>query len=1183
MISLILLFAALTVTASFSDQSCFDECYGNTTNKENYTEHSNVSNLVMLSIKQAPLSMSQKAAKSLSDQSVKCLDRGGGEEKNSSKEGKQCKNGSNSSSSKETESSKELIEKKTTLRKRKSGEGEKRPPSFNQKTKKDEFLEMRCGKCFHQITEEEAINGNIICNRCRDSMHSKSRGFHNVRKVNERKTKGSEFQSRKRCLESHINRIRLLKENAVKTSQENLDQKDIQNITNDQAIYYGDGLIYSSDSDTTSGSGSSTSDSDSDSDSDIDEADSIIFIPVEGVNGKRSTYRPELVKKKSGEIIARKPRTNLYNRTGLKKEPHRLKCPYPKFLYSNNELFSNCSGVELVPFPNLKVADRDEEIKPYPCSSCFKMLDDREQFAHNFEHLEEFFSRFDSDGELFRSCPWCKKPTPLLTMGYHLRESHHELLFQASGKTPVIEAMELFCGIGGLSQGLERAGIKVVAGLDLDETCGLSYMMNSGGIFIHEDIYNVNGNDLVKYFSPGAIRVLVAGVPCTTFSTLSKAKYSSEEKYGTLNQFKRIIVELKPDIFILENVPNLASRSSTGFHQFIKDLCHEGYYLVQKVLLSSEYGVPQHRKRLIVMASYYGYIKHPEASNSLDEAPTLKDAIGYLPKIDVSMQHAYDPMHATAGLQDCISEAIRYSPVGYRSGHLKWPMKVRRQNIENPKDPKNLSWRMWRHNVYGRMEFGEPSHTITTNALHPGGGPYTHPDSTQHRGLSVRELMNIQGFPKNMILRYRSGTKKKQKHTFPICLAAKHVGNAVPPPLGEAIGISIIDHVRQLKLPLPQSHLFPVFCMRCKPFKIDPDKSSHIRDREKHFQPLSNIKPRQYTNFLEEKTGSPFSLQVDPSKLMKPKPRKYATAPKGHCILSKGQLIYSFDSSAFLPFGWKKITVPPEVPLRDIEDQSVQLQRSLNQSLVDIAQEENVHHHHSLKRKDTSSFDDGGRKSKKRRKAGTAGIKGYACPFIGCLNPDNPGEQYSTTSSYNWFDHLIAHGSKFPFQGKKYSKLIHLGEAVLAHEKLIKCNIGTCAAERAIFADFVKLGSHVIGEHYDELDTLSYNGIWKYNPKATPLKDLTSSAAGKAYQTRYGEGFSCPHHPMDLIKPTPESLGRHWFNKHMKLYYFCPAKTCVVEKIHFQTPHELYIHFRSHPLLNIEDFDFTPLEIIDND
>ena len=1071
---------------------------------------------------------------------------------------------------------------------------EGRQPESEHLASPGKVFEPKCEKCLQALTEEDVFMGILVCDNCKDNTKTAELKTHNGILVATGKTSDTD-------------------------DSEDMDTAATYftyNIPSDADHENGSGdeTDTSCDSDSSSGSGSSTS---SDSESESDEDSWYIMEPVEEP-GRRYTYRQ--VRAKQGEdgiVLLRKRRINLWDRHGYKKPARRLRKPYPVHQYTETEPYTaDPASIMASPFPPLNRALLYDTAALLECAKCSRTIPVDQQFEHNRAHLHDFLANHDESYS--NTCPWCNEVTPVMTIGYHLRKQHPELVFGSNERASRLEAIDLFCGIGGLSLGLKKAGLEIIAGFDIDKTCGQSYQLNHDALFIERDIFELKNQklkEMKQLFSPGSIQVIAAGVPCVTFSALSKKRHSEEAKFGTLMEFGRVIKKLKPEIFVMENVPYIACRSSTGYHRFIRKMQQQGYYLSQKVLLASEYGSPQHRKRLILLASRYGYIQHPEPLNSIDEAATLRDAIGYLPKISIGKQHALDPMHVTAKLCDDTVEAIRYSPVGYRSGHLQWPAKVRKQKADDTDTRDQQNWRMWRHNLYGRMEYDEPACTITTNAYHPSGGSYTHPDPEQQRGLSVRELMNIQGFPKNMMLEYANtpGKNTRQRYNLPENLAARHVGNAVPPPLAEAIGKAIIRHEEQLKKPLPNSYFFPRSGMKYRFAKNDAGEQSRSYTGRLGSLKLFRADTKRgrvlYVDFIHSKTG--VSPETDPDikkpKLVYPTELTYleeampsysdwlrncpkinsgfyirltspsrAMASVNREVILGQILSKNLARRAFIPYGAVLMTVPEETTYQYPEA----FINVIDQFSIKLVPEETVRQGDirtvaGVKRKLPPVTDDNA--VKKRKQAGMAGFRGFKCPVEGCLSPDGTG-QYSLTNCGNWFDHLIGrHGQGYPYNNKRFNKIIHMGEAIVASKCLLKCKIESCMNIHTSYSDLAELGKH-IKTHHEQLDSLESNDLWKKNSlKVKPISSLDNHHAGKRYQTRFGLGFVCPDHPQEQLTQTPEAFAVHWYFAHMGLKYFCPFKQCANDGVAFDKPSALYQHMRSHGLIKPEDLSFTQL------
>ena len=168
-----------------------------------------------------------------------------------------------------------------------------------------------------------------------------------------------------------------------------------------------------------------------------------------------------------------------------------------------------------------------------------------------------------------------------------------------------INAVDLFCGIGGLTKGLQNSNINVVAGIDIEEKCRFPYTQNNNSKFIQSDIKKISSSDIDKLYPKDTdIKVLVGCAPCQPFSSYSyryKGTDASINKMDLLDSFSRIVKDIHPDIVSMENVPQLAKEPI--FSRFIKTLKELKYYVNWHIVFAPNYGVPQKRKRLVLLAS----------------------------------------------------------------------------------------------------------------------------------------------------------------------------------------------------------------------------------------------------------------------------------------------------------------------------------------------------------------------------------------------------------------------------------------------------------------------------------------------------------------------------------------------------------------------------------------------------
>lgn len=345
-----------------------------------------------------------------------------------------------------------------------------------------------------------------------------------------------------------------------------------------------------------------------------------------------------------------------------------------------------------------------------------------------------------------------------------------------------ISAIDLFCGIGGLSYGLKKAGIKVRLGIDQDKTCEYAYKINNKADFIGDDVTDIRGKDILeKYWSDDDVKILVGCAPCQPFSSHSNKVKGKEntKKWNLLNEFIRLIEETNPEIVSMENVPNLSNQQI--FADFVEMLESLGYTVSFKNVYCPDYGIPQKRRRLVLLASKFGEIKMIAPTREPKKYKTTKQAIGRLEKLSNGEKSEKDPLHFTSKLTETNLKRIKASkPNGT---WLDWDEELR---LDCHKKKSGNTYK----SVYGRMSWDEPAPTITTQFYNYGTGRFGHPE--QDRALSVREAAILQTFPK----KYKFYKKKDEIFLRKI---STHIGNAVPVDLGYVIGLSILKHLTQHK------------------------------------------------------------------------------------------------------------------------------------------------------------------------------------------------------------------------------------------------------------------------------------------------------------------------------------------------------------------------------------------------
>lgn len=343
--------------------------------------------------------------------------------------------------------------------------------------------------------------------------------------------------------------------------------------------------------------------------------------------------------------------------------------------------------------------------------------------------------------------------------------------------------IDLFCGIGGLTKGLELANLNVVAGIDNDDSCRFAYEKNNKSKFIHEDITNIDPQTLLGLFPKDDIKILVGCAPCQPFSKYTQRYRKSghkDDKWKLLYSFSNIVDKLRPTVVSMENVPEL--KNEAVFNDFVTHLENKGYYCSWSIIYCPDYGVPQKRKRLVLLASLLGKIDIISPLNNSKNYRTVRNAIGILPPLQNGEQDKNDSIHCVTKMSKINVERIKQSIPG--STWRDWDEHLKLA-CHKKKTGKGYGA------VYGRMEWDEPSPTITTQFYGYGNGRFGHPE--QDRAISYREGALLQSFPRNY--KFVEDNKKFNKRQLGI-----HIGNAVPVELGRAIGLSIKKHLKELEV-----------------------------------------------------------------------------------------------------------------------------------------------------------------------------------------------------------------------------------------------------------------------------------------------------------------------------------------------------------------------------------------------
>lgn len=344
----------------------------------------------------------------------------------------------------------------------------------------------------------------------------------------------------------------------------------------------------------------------------------------------------------------------------------------------------------------------------------------------------------------------------------------------AGGGWAVMIAVDLFCGAGGLTRGLLNAGVNVVLGIDVNEDYRKTYEKNnSPAAFLARDVRNVTAAEIRKYLPTKSTKdlALVGCAPCQPFSSHQRGRASCNRN-RLLLEFARLIAELKPAWVFMENVPGLAKVPGfSAYRRFTKTLKDEGYSFEPDTVDAKGFGVPQTRRRFILLAARKVAVSLPSPTHGNGGRPykTVRQAISHLPPVAAGESKARIANHRAAEITEINLKRLKKTPPD-GGGRLSWPEDL---ELQCHKDSDG------HQDVYGRMKWDAPAPTLTCRCYSISNGRYGHPE--QHRALSLREAALLQSFPRSYVFYGKSQRS-----------IGEQIGNAVPVALAEAVGKHLV-------------------------------------------------------------------------------------------------------------------------------------------------------------------------------------------------------------------------------------------------------------------------------------------------------------------------------------------------------------------------------------------------------
>lgn len=347
--------------------------------------------------------------------------------------------------------------------------------------------------------------------------------------------------------------------------------------------------------------------------------------------------------------------------------------------------------------------------------------------------------------------------------------------------------IDLFAGVGGLSLGFEMAGFNVLIANEYDQSIAAAYKLNHPNTkMIVGDITSLDLDDVFGKYA-GKVDVIIGGPPCQGFSQKGQRKTIHDERNFLFKYYVNVVGLVRPRYFVMENVPNLLTSEGGYFRQEIEKLFNDmGYSLSMGVLNASDYGVPQNRRRAVIIGKRDG--SAPSLPVAAPNGVTVWDAISDLAFLESGegsevQEYPNPPLseyerEMRSGSTQLVNHtATKHSAIALERLRMI-PPNAGREVLPEEHLTKSIYSGTWT-----RMRKDEIAVTITTRFDTPSSGKFTHP--YLHRAITVREAARIQSFPDTFVF---TGNKSSQM---------KQVGNAVPPLLAKAVAETIIHDIEE--------------------------------------------------------------------------------------------------------------------------------------------------------------------------------------------------------------------------------------------------------------------------------------------------------------------------------------------------------------------------------------------------